>query len=96
MEEIIRDLTSIISLLRKSRLYNQADWLEQRLEQITSNSRPISALRDIKKIIAGIGSLSDVYLSVKDKSFNEVEQNLLYQKILVKLDEEIIKVLRKN
>jgi hypothetical protein len=83
-------------MLRDSSKHNQADWLEKRLHEMDCKEATIKAVRDIKRIISGMGSLSDIHLDMKkDNKVNDEQYNVIYLDLLKKLDFEISSYLKR-
>jgi hypothetical protein len=92
-------LNEIIRMLRDSFKNSQADWLEEQVQTISNNNDEISvkAIKKIESIIAGIGSLSDIYLEVSNNILiNEENYNAIYRNLVKELDSEISLYLEKN
>lgn len=69
---------------------SQAAWLQSRLEMLKSNNNVPEALKDIKSIIAGMGSLSDMYLVVPPGVNEDEEQfNIRFRNLVFELDKTI-------
>lgn len=97
MIKIQEKILRIVDMLRQSSKYSKADWLEKRLNEIESGTRDTEdVIRDIKSIIAGMGSLSDLYLKVNSdlKGIDESKYNLEYITLVEELDFEINRYLR--
>jgi len=90
MARIKELLRQVIKMLKESCKNAQADWLEKRLHEMDTNEGAAKALKDIKTIIAGMGSLSDIYLEIsKSISNDEARYNAIYRNLIKELDSEI-------
>lgn len=96
MDTIKEILFKIIIMLKESSRNSQAEWLEERLHGMNSDESQIKAIKDVKSIIAGMGSLSDLYLEVQSNITTDKEKyNIAYRNLVNELDSEITKLLSK-
>ncbi len=90
----IKDLLNqIIKMLKESSNFSQAEWIENQLLSLDDDSE--NTIKNIKAVIAGMGSLSDLYLTIpQSSSHNKSEYNMAYQELVRKLDYEIQEYLK--
>jgi hypothetical protein len=87
MKQIINLLLQIIECFKKEKVSDsQINWIQERVIEIQSGekSSQLIALKDIRKITTGKGSLSDF-------AYGES-----YMKLVIQLDKEIEKIIETN
>jgi len=100
-DKLIIVINSIMELLIECNLVNKADWFKAKLEIIQKNDEHSekfnTAIGDIKKVIAGMGSFTDISMMPKqDSKLSEREARLKKFYLAEQLDEVIIALLKKN
>ena len=99
-KSITQTIAEIVHLLRDCNYSQQADWFETRLtvlktQEVSSEVSQI-ALRELKNVIAGMGSLSDLSMIPKDGCLLSREKaNELKGSLSDQLDEQIATLLHR-
>lgn len=64
MDEIILLLNKAVWLLRECNYFDKANWFEEKISELNAGNKneTINTLREIKSILAGMGSFSDLPL----------------------------------
>lgn len=98
--ELIKIIRSIIELLIECNWIDKANWFKEKLETIERSDEGseefIIILREIKKIIAGMGSFTDLPMIPKQNSkLSKGEARLKHFDLAEQLDKVIIVLLEK-
>jgi hypothetical protein len=92
MEEIVELVAKTIWLLNECDLSDRAEWFEDKREILRKGSEDevINALNEIDKILAGIGSFSDLPLIPKKGSvLNKLEAREMQWNLVEQLGDKI-------
>jgi hypothetical protein len=97
MQQIIDILEEISSLISSCGYLDEADWLKRQAIQLcsaTSEDETKSLATQVKAKIAGMGSLSDIYLILpEDAKFSKQEANQRLNELICELDKQLNTVL---
>ena len=86
-------LGKLIRLLDRYNYSDRASWLQDKqddLQSANTDSERKVILNQIKNNIAGMGSLSDIYIILpKNSSLSELEANRTFYDLVMELDEAV-------
>jgi hypothetical protein len=91
-------LEEISSLLNLSSYVNEAAWVQQRaiqLRSVPNEAERMVILSEVKGKIAGMGSLSDIYLlPTNNAGITKEEANYRLGELIIELDKQITDALK--
>ncbi|MHB1684858.1 MAG: hypothetical protein ACYCYO_18875 [Bacilli bacterium] len=96
MSSITEVLEDIVSMLNESGMIAQAKWIDERRNIMIAGNHDLSlaALRELKRIIAGMGSLTDIHFQLSsDPALSVSEYNQKFYNKVLEFDNKLRKTL---
>lgn len=99
-KELAESLAGVIDLLRKCRMSNKAEWFLERLQRIENDASGdllIEVAKEVRSVIAGIGSYTDLSLQPTTESgITDIEAQEMQWRLADDLDSATSKILKSS
>ena len=97
-KDLTEALASVIELLRKCRMSNKAEWFSERLQRISNDQSDkvlIEVAKEVRSVIAGMGSYTDLSLQPSPESgLSEMDAQQMQWSLADDLDAATTRILK--